>query len=77
VLLCSNAQVLKPVYNAKRITKDDFKVILKKASAKVLERQTAAEKLLSESDFLTAKRKSKVRATSKYPLHLALLCLMV
>lgn len=55
-------QLLNPLYKTKRLSKEDFKAIVKKAVQKVMERETAKDDESSIEEFLSIKRKLKIRA---------------
>ena len=50
--------LLKPLYTAKRITKEQFKLVVEKSANKVAEQAADA----GSGPFLTDKRQAKVRA---------------
>ncbi|GFP95182.1 lysine-specific histone demethylase 1 homolog 3 [Phtheirospermum japonicum] len=56
------ASLLMPLYNAKKIERDGYKLIMKKAATKVMEQTTDAEKAMAVFEFLDFKRKNKIRA---------------
>ncbi|KAL3639100.1 hypothetical protein CASFOL_017007 [Castilleja foliolosa] len=56
------ASLLMPLYNAKKIERDSYKLIMKKAATKVMEQTTDAEKAMAVFEFLDFKRKNKIRA---------------
>lgn len=56
------AQLLMPLYKTRRINKDSFKSILKKATAKVMERRTEQEVAMDVAEFFDTKRKLKIRS---------------
>ncbi|KAL3640949.1 hypothetical protein CASFOL_015917 [Castilleja foliolosa] len=56
------ASLLMPLYNTKKIERDGYKLIMKKAATKVMEQTTDAEKAMSVFEFLDLKRKNKIRA---------------
>ncbi|CAA0821969.1 Lysine-specific histone demethylase 1 homolog 3 [Striga hermonthica] len=56
------ASLLMPLYNAKKIDRDGYKSIMKKAATKVMEQTTDAEKAMAVHEFLDFKRKNKIRA---------------
>ncbi|KAG0596231.1 hypothetical protein M758_UG235100 [Ceratodon purpureus] len=55
-------QLLTPLYKTKKIQKDDFKTIVKKSTAKVMDRSTSKENTLEVSEFLNLRRKVKIRS---------------
>jgi hypothetical protein len=55
-------QLLTPLYKTRKIQKDDFKAIVKKTTAKVMERNTAKDHAVEVSEFLNCKRKNKIRS---------------
>ncbi|KAG0572419.1 hypothetical protein KC19_VG093600 [Ceratodon purpureus] len=55
-------QLLTPLYKTKKIQKEDFKAIVKKSTAKVMDRNTSKENILEVSEFLNLKRKVKIRS---------------
>ncbi|KAI3785608.1 hypothetical protein L1987_44732 [Smallanthus sonchifolius] len=56
------ASLLIPLYKAKKIDKESYKVIMKKTATKVMEQATDTEKLMAVFEFLDFKRKNKIRA---------------
>ncbi|CAA0841206.1 Lysine-specific histone demethylase 1 homolog 3 [Striga hermonthica] len=56
------ASLLMPLYNAKKVDRDGYKSIMKKAATKVMEQTTDAEKAMAVHEFLDFKRKNKIRA---------------
>ncbi|KAK1391655.1 lysine-specific histone demethylase 1-like [Heracleum sosnowskyi] len=56
------ASLLMPVYKDKKIDKDGYKSIMKKAATKVMEQATYAEKSMTVVEFLDHKRRKKIRA---------------
>ncbi|KAI5065944.1 hypothetical protein GOP47_0018568 [Adiantum capillus-veneris] len=56
------AHLLTPLYKTKRISKDSFKSIMKKAIAKVMERRTEEELVMEPLEFMDTKRKIKIRS---------------
>ncbi|XP_024369028.2 lysine-specific histone demethylase 1 homolog 3 [Physcomitrium patens] len=55
-------QLLTPLYKTRRIQKEDFKAIVKKSTAKVMDRNTARDNSMDVSEFLNMKRKVKIRS---------------
>jgi len=55
-------QLLTPLYKTKKIQKEDFKAIVKKSTAKVMDRNSSKENALAVSEFLNLKRKVKIRS---------------
>lgn len=55
-------QLLTPLYKTKKIQKEDFKAIVKKSTAKVMDRNTWKENTSEVSEFLNLKRKVKIRS---------------
>ncbi|MCO5575242.1 hypothetical protein L7F22_029041 [Adiantum nelumboides] len=56
------AQLLTPLFKTKRISKESFKSIMKKAIAKVMERRTEEEIGMEPLEFMDTKRKIKIRS---------------
>lgn len=56
------AQLVTPLYMTKRIQKDGYKSIVKKSTAKVMERSSEQERAMEVSMFLDIKRKMKIRS---------------
>ncbi|GER57057.1 lysine-specific histone demethylase [Striga asiatica] len=56
------ASLLMPLYNTKKVDRDGYKSIMKKAATKVMEQTTDAEKAMAVHEFLDFKRKNKIRA---------------
>nr|XP_017257656.1 PREDICTED: lysine-specific histone demethylase 1 homolog 3-like [Daucus carota subsp. sativus] len=56
------ASLLMPLYKAKKFDKDGYKSMMKKATTKVMDQATDAEKSMNVFDFLNSKRKHKIRA---------------
>ncbi|XWS24447.1 hypothetical protein CRYUN_Cryun28dG0103100 [Craigia yunnanensis] len=54
------ASLLMPLYKARKIDKEGYRLIMKKTSTKVMEQATDAEKNTSVSEFLDFKRKNKI-----------------
>ncbi|XP_024379447.1 lysine-specific histone demethylase 1 homolog 3 isoform X2 [Physcomitrium patens] len=55
-------QLLTPLYKTKKLQKDDFKAIVKKSTAKVMDRSTSRDNNMDVSEFLNLKRKVKIRS---------------
>ncbi|KAJ7536242.1 hypothetical protein O6H91_12G061900 [Diphasiastrum complanatum] len=56
------ANLLTPLYKTRKIQKDDYKLIVKKTVAKVMERDAPQGIIPDITDFLNSKRKTKIRA---------------
>ncbi|XP_022759701.1 lysine-specific histone demethylase 1 homolog 3-like isoform X2 [Durio zibethinus] len=56
------ASLLMPLYKARKIDKEGYKLIMKKTATKVMEQATNAEKNMAVSEFLDFKRKNKIRS---------------
>ncbi|KAI4321633.1 hypothetical protein MLD38_034994 [Melastoma candidum] len=56
------ATLLMPLYKARKIDRDGYKSIMKKAATKVMEQATDAEKRMVVPQFLDFKRRNKIRA---------------
>lgn len=56
------ASLLMPLYKARKIDREGYKLIMKKTATKVMEQMTDVEKLMTTSEFLDFKRKNKIRA---------------
>eukprot|EP00250_Pteridium_aquilinum_P020130 c24714_g1_i1 orf=917-5227(-) len=56
------AHLLTPLYKTKRINKESFKSIMKKAITKVMERRTEEEVAMGVTEFMDTKRKIKIRS---------------
>ncbi|KAJ3682068.1 hypothetical protein LUZ60_014641 [Juncus effusus] len=56
------ASLIMPLYKTRKLDREGYKSIMKKAVTKVLEQSTEAEKAMSVLEFLDSKRKNKIRA---------------
>ncbi|TVU47064.1 hypothetical protein EJB05_06644 [Eragrostis curvula] len=52
--------LLMPLYRGKKIDREGYKTIMRKAVNKIIETCTAGEKLMTSHEYLDAKRKSKI-----------------
>ncbi|XP_047341149.1 lysine-specific histone demethylase 1 homolog 3 [Impatiens glandulifera] len=55
------ASLLMPLYKAKKISRESYKSIMKKAATKVMEQATDADKAMAVHEFLDFKCKNKIR----------------
>nr|XP_024401008.1 lysine-specific histone demethylase 1 homolog 3-like isoform X3 [Physcomitrium patens] len=55
-------QLLTPLYKTRKLKKEDFKSIVKKSTAKVMDRNTSRDNIMDVSEFLNLKRKVKIRS---------------
>ncbi|XP_042412408.1 lysine-specific histone demethylase 1 homolog 3-like [Zingiber officinale] len=56
------ASLLMPLYRTRKIDREGYKVIMKKAATKVMEQCTEREKTMAMYDFLDFRRKNKIRS---------------
>ncbi|EPS74237.1 hypothetical protein M569_00518, partial [Genlisea aurea] len=56
------ASLLMPLYKARKIDREGYKSIMKKAATKVVEQASDSERAMPIFDFLDSKRKNKIRA---------------
>ncbi|KAL6641369.1 hypothetical protein ACP70R_019550 [Stipagrostis hirtigluma subsp. patula] len=56
------ASLLMPLYRGKKIDREGYKTIMRKAVGKIIEACTGGEKLMTAHEFLDAKRKNKIES---------------